>query len=80
MAEERSADHNELVRLAKLVKLMRAAQRQYFAGDRSDAVIAQAKDYERRVDRAVKWVLDHRQGELFPRESGAGPYEKEKAS
>jgi len=73
-------DPSELVRLARLVKLMRDGQRKYFAGDRSPATLAAVKDYERRVDKAVKWIMIHRQsrqGTLFndPAESaGNGPY------
>lgn len=52
----------ELVRLAKLVKLMRAAQKEFFAGDKSPAKVKLAKDLERRVDRAVSWVLANRSG------------------
>jgi hypothetical protein len=50
----------EVVRLAKLVKLMRDSQRRYFGGDRSAEAIAHAKDLERRVDKAIAWVLAHR--------------------
>lgn len=73
-------DPSELVRLAKLVKLMRDGQRKYFNGDRSPATLAAVKDYERRVDKAVKWVILHRQpkqGTLFndpPKAAGKGPY------
>ncbi len=54
-------DPSEIARFAKLVKLMRQAQHRYFDGDRSPASISQAKDLERRVDRAVTWILGHRQ-------------------
>jgi hypothetical protein len=58
---------NELVRLAKLVKLMRTAQKRFFDGDRSRAALSQARDLERRVDKAVVWVIEHRQGQRkFP--------------
>lgn len=54
-------DPSELVRLAKLVKAMRSVQKRYYAGDHSTATLTTAKDLERRVDKAVDWVLDHRQ-------------------
>jgi hypothetical protein len=67
--------NNELLRLAKLVTMMRAAQRKWFDGDHSKAVLVQCRDLERRVDRAVKWVIEHRQGDLFPEKDPAvGPY------
>jgi hypothetical protein len=57
-------DTTELVRFAKLVSLMRSVQRAYFDGDRSPACIGQARDLERRVDKATRWILDHRQPKL----------------
>lgn len=48
-------------RFAKLVKLMRAAQSRYFEGDRRNATINMSIDLERRVDRGVRWVSDHRE-------------------
>jgi hypothetical protein len=62
---DRAPEDTELVRLAKLVKLMRDAQRHYFAGDKSAVTLAMARQFEQRVDKAVKWVLEHRQGRLF---------------
>ena len=56
---------NELVRFAKLFKLMRSLQRAYFDGDRSATTLAQARDTERRVDKAIAWIVSHRQGSLF---------------
>ena len=59
-----------LVRFAKLAKVMREVQKHYFDGDRSIETIRQAKDLERRVDKAIAWVLTHAagnptQGKLF---------------
>ncbi|MFO0951529.1 MAG: hypothetical protein U0835_10325 [Isosphaeraceae bacterium] len=43
-------------------------QREFFKGDKSSTRVNQCKDLERRVDKAVDWVLDpaRRQGQLFP--------------
>ena len=66
MADSKEPD---IVRLARLVREMRQAQARYFGGDRSRQAIGAAKDLEKRVDKAVGWVLDQHQAELFP----AGP-------
>jgi hypothetical protein len=50
----------ELLRLAKLVKLMRGVQTSHDRGDRSATTRNQKLDLERRVDKAVTWVLAHR--------------------
>jgi hypothetical protein len=72
-----NGNDNELLRLAKLVKVMRAAHQKWADGDHSRAVLTQCRDLERRVDRAVQWVLEHRQGELFPENDAAiGPYRR----
>jgi hypothetical protein len=55
---------NELLRFAKLVKLMRSMQKRYFDGDRSRECLIQARDCEARVDKAVWWILSNRQGTL----------------
>ena len=57
-------EETEVVRLAKLVALMRSAQRQYFE-TRNPTVLKHSKNLESRVDKACRWVLAHRQGELF---------------
>ena len=46
--------------LARLVKSMREVQKRFFAGERSSELIRQAKDWERRTDKAVAEVLDDR--------------------
>ena len=72
------AEETEVVRLAKLVKLMRDTQKRFFAGDKGRTTVMLAKDYEHRVDKAVAWILKHRQeqGELFPANGqGSGPYQ-----
>jgi hypothetical protein len=56
----------EIVRLAKLVRLMRSAQTRYFRGDKSRASMSAALDLEKRVDTAVAWVIGNRQRDLFP--------------
>ncbi|MFO0961264.1 MAG: hypothetical protein U0800_28115 [Isosphaeraceae bacterium] len=69
MPDAKKADPAEvLTRFAKLVKLLRANQREFFKGDKSSTRVNQCKDLERRVDKAVDWVLDpaRRQGQLFP--------------
>ncbi len=50
--------------LAKLIADMRSAQKEYFR-TRSDSALASAKALERRVDEAVKGILDSKQGMLF---------------
>ena len=60
-------EETEVVRLAKLVALMRGAQKSFFES-RNATVLKQSKDLERRVDKAVAWVLTHRQPELFAAE------------
>ena len=50
----------EVYRLAMLVARMRAKQVEYFK-TRSSAVLGEAKDLEKQVDRAVEWVLLHRE-------------------
>lgn len=53
-------------RFARLVLLMRAAQRDYFR-TRSGTALDQSKDLERRVDIALGWLLDReRPSSLFP--------------
>jgi hypothetical protein len=54
-------DPSELHRFARLVQLLRSLQCRYAAGDRSDALRAQLADATRRVDRAISWILAHRQ-------------------
>ena len=71
-------EETEVVRLAKLVALMRGAQKSFFES-RHATVLTQSKDLERRVDKAVKWVLAHRQGELFAApQPDLGPYASDK--
>ena len=72
-------EETEVVRLAKLVALMRGAQKSFFES-RNATVLKQSKDLERRVDKAVKWVLAHRQGELFAPDPtpDLGPYASDK--
>lgn len=67
-----------LVRLATMVREMRALQRKFFAGDKSSATFDRAKTLERAVDREVSAVLDVRQGELFAGPTGSGPYGRER--
>jgi hypothetical protein len=57
---------SDLVRFAKLVKLMRAMQKRYFDGERTATVVSQARDLERRVDKAVAWVIKRHEPRLFP--------------
>lgn len=53
-----------LAELAFKVRQMRAAQKQWFAGDKSSATLDRSKKLEREVDRLVAVVLDG-QGRLF---------------
>ena len=73
-------EETEVVRLAKLVKVMRDLQKRYFDGEKNSTVLKQSKDYERRVDKAVRWVLAHRQPELFAPDPtpDLGPYASDK--
>lgn len=59
--------NEEIVRFAKLVKLMRSTQRE-FSRDRRPALLTMARELEGRVDRAVDWIMAHRLNhrELFP--------------
>ena len=71
-------EETEVVRLAKLVALMRSAQRQYFE-TRNPTVLKHSKNLEGRVDKACRWVLAHRQGELFAApQPDLGPYASDK--
>ena len=61
----------DIIRFAKLAKLMRDGQKKFFAGTKTAAHIAYCKDLETRLDRAIAWVLKHdpaapSQPELFP--------------
>lgn len=56
---------DELLRFARLVKLMRALQGRYFDGERSATLLRQCRDAERRVDKAVRWIEDNRQQRSF---------------
>lgn len=60
----------EIVRLARRVKLMRDAQRKWFDGDKSSATFRLCRQLEGQVDKALAWVLKHRQGELFAAQDG----------
>jgi hypothetical protein len=51
---------------AKLVRDMRKAQSRWFRGDKSTEALNQARDYERRVDRATAEILAPPQSTLFP--------------
>lgn len=72
-------DPTELVRFAKQVQAMRAAQRAYFK-HRTPVYLKTATELESKVDKSLKWILKHReavQPSLFndpPEVSGKGPY------
>jgi len=72
------ADEPEIIRFARLVRSMRAAQIQFFKGDKSPALLNTAKDLELRVDKALRWIDQHRsQGDLFEgKDVGDGPYQR----
>lgn len=50
----------EILRFAKLVKVMRAIQARASSYDRTRETLREARDMEARVDRAVEWILHHR--------------------
>ena len=58
--------------LAELVKKMREWQKRFFGGDRSAEVVRVAKDWERKVDAAVKAVLHPPAPTLFDAADGEG--------
>ena len=57
---------NELIRFAKLVKLMRESQRRLLTpgGNKSPVPLDQLRDYESRVDVAVEWVIERKTGQI----------------
>ena len=57
---------------AELVKKMREWQKRFFAGERSAEVVGVAKDYERKVDAAVKAILNPPPPTLFDATAGEG--------
>lgn len=59
------SDHERLIKLARDVKAMRDIQKRFFGGERSAAVVRDAKQIERHVDRLVAEILDDRPGLNF---------------
>lgn len=54
-----------LAEFAELVKKMREWQKRFFGGERSADVVRVAKDYERKVDAALKTILNPPPPPLF---------------
>lgn len=61
----------DALELARLVKRCREHQRRYFR-ERTPQLLAECRDLERRVDRAVAEVLDPPAADLFTDVGGEG--------
>ena len=66
-------DSPELLRFAKLVKLLRWLQNRHAEGERSPTLLQQLDDATRHVDRSVAWIITNRQPATADHPSSALP-------
>ena len=79
MSREHEPAHwqGRLSMYAELVREMRAIQKRFFRGEKTAAVVRQAKALEARVDRATDAILNPPEPTLFDREPARMPYRSE---